>query len=90
MIEQTFEAGQPEAVMSIPVEDMTPGTMETGSEAGSETGSEAGETSENNNMMSGSSDSKDEGCEQSQAPLSLFALLFATLVMLGSRRRQIG
>lgn len=99
VIEQTFEAGQPEEVMSLPAEEMTPGDMtgagsEAGAEAGSEAGAEAGaeaagETGETGNMTSGSSDGKDEGCEQSGSQHPLFTLLFAMFAIFGLRRRQL-
>ena len=87
VIEQTFEAGQPEIVMSMPEDMMTPSMDGT---AGEDEEMHNGEDNGSETSSGGDSDDgKDEGCQQGRnmpAPLLLLVLLGGVSVI---RRRVL-
>ena len=85
IIEQTFEAGQPEVVMSMPDDMMTPSMG--GSEGGEAGEMMTGEGNETTSSTSESSDDKDEGCQQGRTPAPLVLWVLMSLVIVVCRRR---
>jgi hypothetical protein len=90
VIEQTFEAGQPEVMMSMPDDMMTPSMG--GAEGGDDDNmmnNEGGDGDDGESDNGGDTDDKEGGCQQRQTSSSPLFLLGALGLAIISRRRAL-